>query len=90
MKYSEYGTSGKQVSCVGFGGMQFDTSKPNEENAELLVHAQEAGINYFDTAPGYCSNQSEPIFGLAFKQMAPGFFISTKGMPFIIAWTRSA
>ena len=64
--------------------MRFDTSKPNEENAELLPYAFSKGINYFDTAPQYCLDKSEPIFGIAFKQMKKDrdkFYVSTKGMP---------
>ncbi len=84
MIYSEYGSMGAQVSAVGFGGMRFDLSKSNEENAELLLYARSMGINYFDTAPGYCNGKSEDIFGIALKQMADSrdsYYVSTKGMP---------
>ncbi len=84
MIYTEYGKTGAQVSAVGFGGMRFDESKSNEENAELLLHARSKGINYFDTAPEYCSDTSEDIFGIALKQMADSrshYYVSTKGMP---------
>ena len=84
MNYSKYGKTGANVSSVGFGGMQFDTKLANEKNAELLLHAFDKGINYFDTAPGYCDDKSEDIFGIALKQMAADrekFYVSTKGMP---------
>lgn len=84
MIYSEYGQTGAQVSAVGFGGMRFDESKSNKENAELLLYAWSKGINYFDTAPEYCSDTSEDIFGIALKQMADSrsrYYVSTKGMP---------
>jgi len=81
MRYVEYGRTGKQVSVVGFGGMRFDTSRPNEENAELVRYACSGGINYFDTAPGYCGDKSEPIYGLAFRDMPGEFYVSTKAMP---------
>ena len=84
MFYNQYGQTNAKVSCVGFGGMQFDTSKPNEENAELLLYAYSKGINYFDTAPGYCGDKSEDIFGIAFEKMAKerdNFYVSTKGFP---------
>ena len=64
MIYKKYGNIGKEVSAVGFGGMQFDETKSNEENATLLQYAFDKGINYFDTAPGYCSDRSEDIFGI--------------------------
>jgi predicted aldo/keto reductase-like oxidoreductase len=84
MLYSEYGKTGAKVSTVGFGGMRFDTSKSNEENAQLLLYAQSNGINFFDTAPGYCNDTSEDIFGIALKQMADNrssYYVSTKGTP---------
>ncbi|MHC4216768.1 MAG: aldo/keto reductase, partial [Planctomycetota bacterium] len=65
-------------------GMRFDTSRPNEENAELLLYAYSKGVNYFDTAPQYCEDKSEDIFGIALKEMAQErdkFYVSTKGMP---------
>jgi uncharacterized protein len=79
--YSEYGKTGKRVSAVGFGGMRFDVGRSNEENAELVKYAFDKGINYFDTAPGYCQDKSEKIFGLAFKDMRGEYYVSTKSMP---------
>jgi predicted aldo/keto reductase-like oxidoreductase len=62
--------------------MRFNTDLKNEENAELLLYASEKGINYFDTAPGYCNDQSEDIYGIAMKQMKrEDYFVSTKRMP---------
>ncbi len=81
MKYTEYGKTGKKVSVVGFGGMRFDMNKSIEENAELVRYANKMGINYFDTAPGYCNDKSEEIFGYSFKNMPGDFYVSTKGMP---------
>ena len=84
MIYNEYGKIGVQVSTVGFGGMRFDTSKSDVANAELLLYAHSKGINYFDTAPEYCQDHSEDIFGVALKQMTDvrdQIYVSTKGMP---------
>jgi predicted aldo/keto reductase-like oxidoreductase len=84
MLYKNYGNIGKEVSAVGFGGMQFDETRSNEENAKLLLYAFEKGINYFDTAPGYCSDLSEDIFGIGIdlmKEHRDKFYVSTKGMP---------
>jgi predicted aldo/keto reductase-like oxidoreductase len=82
MIYNEYGKTGARVSTVGLGGMRFDKSKSNEENAQLLLYAQSKGINFFDTAPGYCNGTSEVIFGIALKQMQnnrDSYYVSTKG-----------
>lgn len=81
MRYKFYGKTGKKLSCVGFGGMRFDLNNSLAENAELVRYANAKGINYFDTAPGYCDDKSERIYGEAFKDMPGEFYVSTKAMP---------
>ncbi len=78
MIYKPYGNTGKQVSALGFGGMRFKEDCSIEEGAEIVRYANEKGINYFDTAPGYCQDRSELIFGEAFKNMPRPFYVSTK------------
>ncbi|MCD4699547.1 MAG: aldo/keto reductase [Phycisphaerae bacterium] len=74
-----YGKTGKKISVVGFGGMRFDNPEDIDANAEVVLHAHEKGINYFDTAPGYNAGKSEDAFGAAFKQMPrESFYCSTK------------
>lgn len=85
MRYVNYPGTNNEVSVVGFGGLRFDLSKSDEENAKLLLYAYNKGINYFDTAPGYCDDRSEKIFGIAFRillsQGKKNFFVSTKSKP---------
>jgi hypothetical protein len=84
MIYKPYGKTGLDVSAVGFGGMRFDVTQSDADNAALLRYAVDQGINYLDTAPGYCDDKSEDIFGLGIKDMASRrdqFYVSTKGMP---------
>lgn len=81
MIYKEYGKTGKKVSAIGCGGMRFlkrDYEKDIDTCAEIVLRAQELGINYFDTAPGYCDDKSELIFGRAFAQMKGEYYVSTK------------
>ncbi|HNX93668.1 MAG TPA: aldo/keto reductase [Holophaga sp.] len=74
-----YGSTGKQVSVIGFGGMRFAKPFDHDLSAEIIRHAHARGINYFDTAPFYCEDQSEDIFGHAFKTMPRNtFYVSTK------------
>ncbi len=81
MIYRAYGQTGKKISTIGFGGMRFLEPKEIEKSAELLLYAHEKGITYFDTAPMYCEDKSEEIFGHAFKQMSrDSFRVSTKCM----------
>ena len=82
MIYKEYGKTGNKVSAVGFGGMRFDLDKDERENVDLVLYAKEQGINYFDTAPGYCDDKSETIMGKALSQLKrEDYFVSTKYMP---------
>lgn len=67
MLYRPYGSTGIDVSILGFGGMRFENQDDPEACAELMHTAYDAGINYFDTAPGY--GKSEELFGLALKEM---------------------
>ncbi len=84
MRYSEYGKTGKMVSAIGFGGMRFPEPKKIDEMAEIVVHAYDRGINYFDTAPGYCEDESEHIMGTAIKEIKRKakrpFYVSSKSM----------
>ncbi len=78
MIYRPYGSTGKQVSVIGFGGMRF--GEDDDYAAEVVRHANAQGINYFDTAPFYCDDRSESIFGKAFTKMPGEFYVSTKSM----------
>lgn len=81
MLYRPYGTTGVDVSLLGFGGMRFE-NKEDPEACAALVHAcHDAGITYFDTAIGY--GKSEELMGRAFKEMAKTrakrpFYVATK------------
>jgi uncharacterized protein len=76
MHYRNYGHTGKSVSIIGFGGMRF--TKDEDEGIRAMLRASELGINYFDTAPHYCDDKSEIIFGKAFKKFMHPFYVSTK------------
>lgn len=81
MVYKEYGNTGIDVSVLGFGGMRFEEPENHEKSAEMLLHALRKGITYFDTAPGYCGDNSEIIFGKAIPEMKKEgipFYVSTK------------
>ena len=79
MQTRPYGNTGKEPSLIGFGGMRFDDPTDIDASAETVLHAYRQGVNYFDTAPGYCGDRSETIMGAAIAEMEPGsYFISTK------------
>ena len=69
MLHSDYGQTGKKVSAIGFGGMRLPNPENPEEGIAVLHAARRAGISYFDTAPFYCDDKSEEIFGRALSSM---------------------
>ena len=56
-----YGNTGKNISAIGFGGMRFSEPENIDKMAEIVRHAYQRGVTYFDTAPGYCKDKSELI-----------------------------
>lgn len=81
MLYKEYGKTGKKISVIGFGGMRFKKTNNKYDYdycAQVVQKAYELGVNYFDTAPYYCEDNSELIMGHAFKNMPGEFYVSTK------------
>ncbi|MFC1736039.1 aldo/keto reductase [Candidatus Hydrogenedentota bacterium] len=81
MIYSEYGSTGIEVSAIGFGGMRFEDQSNVDACASLVKASYDAGINYFDTAIHY--GKSEELFGAAFKEMQKTraekpFYVATK------------
>ncbi len=81
MIYKKYGNTGKDISVIGFGGMRFPKEGDSynyDKCAEIVVKANELGVNYFDTAPNYCEDNSELIMSHAFKNMKKEFYVSTK------------
>ena len=69
MIYKPYGTTGKQCSILGFGGMRFKSIDQQDACAQMLVEAAKGGVNYFDTAPSYFGVKSETAFGAGFKEL---------------------
>ena len=92
MIYREYGKTGKKISAIGFGGMRFDKPHDFDESAEMMLHALDNGINYFDTATFYFKGKSEEIFGRAYpelKKTGKEFYFSTKSMAKDISGVRT-
>ena len=81
MQYHKLGKTGDHVSILGMGCMRL----PKKENGvdielaeQLLVHAYEKGINYFDCAPAYCDRKCEQIVGKAVKPFRKEVMLSSK------------
>ena len=62
-----------KLSALGFGCMRLPTVDGNDANvneaeaARLIARAMEAGVNYYDTAWGYHSGNSELVMGRILK-----------------------
>jgi predicted aldo/keto reductase-like oxidoreductase len=79
MRYKIFGKTGLQISALGFGCMRLpvidgDVTRIDEEEAmEMVHHAIEMGVNYFDTAYPYHAadftkgGASEPFLAKALK-----------------------
>lgn len=82
MIYKPLGQTGKTISAMGFGVMRFHPEvykKDHQPCVDVLLRAHELGVNYFDTAPGYCEGHSEQIIGKAMDQIQDKKpYVSTK------------
>lgn len=86
MQYSRLGSTGLIVSRLSFGTMTFgnDPSMPNvykvsEESARAMIEKSlEAGVNFFDTADGYASGQSETMLGKLLSDKRQEVLLATK------------
>lgn len=91
MKYIKLGNSDLSVSriclgCMGFGDPQngqHSWTLGREKTEEIVKHAVEQGINFFDTALVYQNGTSEQYLGQALKKYLPRdkAVIATKFLP---------
>ncbi len=67
MYYKQYGNTGLKVSAIGLGTMRYDEEDIKagrlEKCAEIPLYAFEKGINYWDTAPNYCTIRARLSLG---------------------------
>lgn len=77
MEYTSLGNTGIRVSklclgCMSFGeaGSMHAWTLDEEKTDEIVKHALDAGINFFDTANCYSNGTSEEYLGKALKKYA--------------------
>jgi aryl-alcohol dehydrogenase-like predicted oxidoreductase len=75
MRYAKLGNTDIEVSklcvgCMSFGktGTMHDWTLDEEQTEEVVKHALDLGINFFDTANGYSAGTSEEYLGRALKK----------------------
>lgn len=85
MRYSAFGNTGVEVSALGFGAMRLPMREENGQSVvdedlaiPLMRKAFDSGVNYIDTAPGYCNRLSEVAVGKALKGYRDKVYLSTK------------
>ena len=86
MLYTDFGKTGVKLSRLGMGCMRLPSDDVNgktvyneEKSTAIIKRAVELGVNYFDTAPFYCDQMSEPILGRALKGIDRSkVYVSTK------------
>jgi aryl-alcohol dehydrogenase-like predicted oxidoreductase len=82
MKMRALGTSGLEVSAIGFGcmGLNFAYGKalPKAEAISLLRAAVDSGVTFFDTAEAYGPFTNEAIVGEALAPVREKVVIATK------------
>jgi len=71
------GTTGEELSIIGFGGILVMNVEPPEA-ASLVAEAVDRGINYFDVAPSY--GNAEERLGPALEPHREGAFLACKTM----------
>lgn len=91
MKYAKLGDSDLNVShiclgCMGFGDAsngQHSWTVDEEHTREIVKHALELGINFFDTAIAYQSGTSEQYLGRALRDFSERdkVVVATKFLP---------
>lgn len=78
MQYKEYGKTGHKISRLGFGLMRLpmiDDHVDMDLSVQLIRRAIELGVNYLDSAVGYCRGESQIAFGKGIKGLRDKVFV---------------
>jgi myo-inositol catabolism protein IolS len=69
------------VGCFSFGGGAYWGEQSQRDVDEVVAHALELGVNFFDTAEGYNHGASEIALGQALRGRRDAALIGTKLQP---------
>ena len=72
-RYSTLGRTSLKISDISFGASRLTTGQE-----DLVRHAFDAGINYFDSAETYTNGESETTIGNALKGKRDKVFLTSK------------
>jgi aryl-alcohol dehydrogenase-like predicted oxidoreductase len=87
MQYRPLGKTGLDVSVIGLGGVQLNSSS-TEYAVRIVQRALDLGVNYIDTARDY--GDSEIKVGIALKGRRERCYVSTKtgAITYHAAWRQ--
>lgn len=72
-QYKSLGSTDMRISDISFGASQL------RQEPELVSHALDRGINYFDTAESYTGGTSEETIGTALRGKRDRVYLTSKG-----------
>jgi len=72
-RYSTLGRTGLKISDISFGAARLTSG-----NEDLVRHAFDCGVNYFDSAETYTDGESETTVGNALKGKRDKVFLTSK------------
>ena len=79
MEYRQLGNSGVRVSTIGLGTNRFGTEAVSQADVnEMIAAAENAGVNFIDTANVYQQGKSEERLGIALQGRWDHFVVATK------------
>ncbi|RRJ33145.1 aldo/keto reductase, partial [Halocatena pleomorpha] len=82
MHYRTLGASGIEVSEVGFGawviGSDWWGDRTEEQAIEMVTHAVDQGVTFFDTGDVYGHGDSERLVGRALENVRDEITLGTK------------
>jgi len=78
MQYRTLGKTELNASEIGYGGGRIRPEHGKTALIQMLHHAIDSGLNFFDTAPNYGNGYSETIIGKALANHRKTCIIATK------------
>jgi uncharacterized protein len=72
-RYTALGRTGIKISDISFG-----SSRLSDGEEDIVLHAFDRGINYFDTAETYKDGESETVIGKALRGKRDKVFVASK------------
>ena len=81
MKYRKFGSTGWDVSEIGFGAWAIGGgwgAQDDPDSLKALHRAIDLGVNFIDTAQGYGNGHSERLIGKVLKERSEAIYVATK------------